>query len=380
MRTTLVLTGKFGDGMHEFVCRKDAHGEVRLYLRKSSKASGWLPEGNGMKIFRSIPIGRPPVANALEDQRWQRIRVQGTVREWFRYMTVTQEESQRIRDDWQRRFDSLPANGKMGTLPEHEQLKWEDLPRRAPRQCQAELEEYVASSTLENPPVNPVTGPGRPSHVVERELQSYQELLRARMRDSCGRAPVFQADFLFVQLPNKRIQLHRVSHGLFIDDATATDLSFSTLEYSPTPETANMGMDGDLVPTPNPEFDLAKKKRGNTITVRHHGIGRDVIKAYDVQVQAVSLPKRGDEPAQTVVRLTSLSKRRLAEIDPGYAYVPRPDDDDDGGNESDGARHGRRRGGGANRTGVRRQGVASARARVASTATANNRKGETNSP
>lgn len=50
-------TGQFGTGMHEFVLRKDHAGVVRLTCRRSSKASSWLPEGNGIQIFDSIPSG-----------------------------------------------------------------------------------------------------------------------------------------------------------------------------------------------------------------------------------------------------------------------------------------------------------------------------------
>eukprot|EP00965_Chrysotila_dentata_P082651 2727291-Pleurochrysis_carterae.AAC.1 len=38
-------TSQFGDGMHEFLMRKDESGVVRIYLRKSSQASTWVPEG-----------------------------------------------------------------------------------------------------------------------------------------------------------------------------------------------------------------------------------------------------------------------------------------------------------------------------------------------
>lgn len=94
-----------------------------------------------------------------------------------------------------------------------------------------------------------------------------------------------------------------------------------SVEYQQTPDTAEMGMDGDLVQAPNPDYDpLRKGKKGETLFLRHHGIGRNVIKAYDVQVQTVQLPKRNDLPALTVIRLTPDSKKRLAEIDPTYEY------------------------------------------------------------
>ena len=38
-------TSQHGSGMHEFYARKDSEGVVRLWMRKSSQASGWMPEG-----------------------------------------------------------------------------------------------------------------------------------------------------------------------------------------------------------------------------------------------------------------------------------------------------------------------------------------------
>lgn len=77
-------TGQFGSGMHEFVLRKDRNGDVRLYLRQSSNASTWLPDGEGYLVFRSIPTGHPSLANAHPDAKWQR----GTVTEPGRRMNA----------------------------------------------------------------------------------------------------------------------------------------------------------------------------------------------------------------------------------------------------------------------------------------------------
>lgn len=51
-------TGQYGSGMHEFYLRKDATGDVRLWLRKSSQASSWVPEGEGYKVFETVPTGQ----------------------------------------------------------------------------------------------------------------------------------------------------------------------------------------------------------------------------------------------------------------------------------------------------------------------------------
>lgn len=62
----LLTPGHFGSGMHEVLCRKDMEGQVRVYFRKSSQASNWLPEGDGMLVFKSIPEGQPPIAKMLK--------------------------------------------------------------------------------------------------------------------------------------------------------------------------------------------------------------------------------------------------------------------------------------------------------------------------
>lgn len=317
---TELRAGRYGSGMHEVMFRKDDKGEVRMWLRKSSQASNWLPEGDGYLVFKSLPTGPPAVAHAKKDREWKRSSVEATVREWYRYMTVTQEEAAQIRQSWEKRFDSLPPDGACDQLPPSEQLKWRALPRRARKRAEGPARSFrMASSTLENPPINPVTGPGRTSAQVEEDLEEYQS--EVRLRASADEpTPVFQADYLFLQLPSKPVSLHRVCNGLFIEDATAEEISFSTLEFTTTKDTSHMGLNGDLVAAENSDYTQGKK--GSTKTLRHHGVTRDAIKAYNVEVQTVRLPKTKDKAAQTVLRLTENSKQMLAKIDPDYEYIP----------------------------------------------------------
>ena len=86
-------TSQFGSGMHEFYVRKDSEGVVRLWARKSSQASGWIPEGPGMEVFKSRPAGEPPLADFVKTQsEWGRDAFEGTLRQWFRYMHVKSEQ------------------------------------------------------------------------------------------------------------------------------------------------------------------------------------------------------------------------------------------------------------------------------------------------
>lgn len=139
------------------------------------------------------------------------------------------------------------------------------------------------TNTLENPPVNPIVGPGRSSNTVRHEREAYQEHVRAQAGASGGMEAIFQADFIFVQLPNKPVQLHRVAHGLFIQDALEAELSFTTAEYTHIPQEDIPGLWGVFEPAENPTYDARDKKTG-TKFARHQNVGREVILVYDVKV------------------------------------------------------------------------------------------------
>ena len=124
-------TGQYGSGMHEFLLRKGRDGNVRLYVRKSSAASTWLPEGEGLEIFKTVPTGHPELAQpAKPDHVWQRSAVEQTVRRWSRFIFESPAETQRINEEWDARFQALPENNDINTLPEALKLKWVDLPKR----------------------------------------------------------------------------------------------------------------------------------------------------------------------------------------------------------------------------------------------------------
>ena len=77
-------TGQFGAGMHECLVRKDNQGVVRVWMRKSSKASNWLPEGPGFQLFLDNKVeGFPPQpAKMKADISWFRRDVETTIRAW----------------------------------------------------------------------------------------------------------------------------------------------------------------------------------------------------------------------------------------------------------------------------------------------------------
>lgn len=283
-------TGQYGPGMHEIIVRKDREGVVRVWFRSSSQASNWIPEGEGYPVFKTVPEGQPPIAPGRLDRKWKRYQVQDTVRRWFRFMSVDQSQAKRIRDDWEKRFRELPPDGDFSSMRDVDKLEWMDLPKQMPRRpMQFNVQDAQVSRTLENPPINPITGHGRTAADVQRERDAYQREMRDRAAGRGERLKaIFQADFLFVRLPEKGVQLHRVANGLFIQDAMEEKLSFTTVEYAHTPQEDVDGFWGTFEPALNPTYDPTDNKSG-TMYARHHNMGRDVILVYDVQVTLVQL-------------------------------------------------------------------------------------------
>lgn len=151
----------------------------------------------------------------------------------------------------------MPPNGDTTQLPPDLQLKWADLPRRDSPTLASGAQDGMSrgvhmSDTLENPPVNPITGPGRTACDVARELNSYQNFLRRTARAGSGQCaaaafPIFQSDYLLVRQEHELV-LHRVAHGMMIEDATSEDVSFTTTEYAHTPLPGVRGLFGTFVP------------------------------------------------------------------------------------------------------------------------------------
>jgi hypothetical protein len=254
------------------VLRKDRCGDVRLYLRQSSLASTWLPEGEGYLVFKSIPTGHPSLAKAHPDTKWGRGTVTDTIRQWYRYMSVSNAESAKIRADWESRFSALPTpDGDMSGLNPQMKLVWVDLPTRVSSQDGGRgRAPFISGDSMENPPVNPVTGPGRTTAEVARELTAYRTVVRAMASDA-----VFQADFLFIERPELPLALHRVVHGACLADAIAPDISFTTVAYEHHPQTGFSGFWGNFTPKENPNYDATARDTGGKF-MRYRHITRKV--------------------------------------------------------------------------------------------------------
>eukprot|EP00965_Chrysotila_dentata_P100862 3331825-Pleurochrysis_carterae.AAC.1 len=128
-------TSQYGDGMHEFLIRKDRHGVVRIVFRKSSQASTWQPEGQGLEVFKTEPTGRPCFADFKPDSAWERQTVEATVRYWLPHFAIPRDEDRTAAHaEWTSRLWELPPNLKPDNLPASQLPKWPTLPTAGPRQ------------------------------------------------------------------------------------------------------------------------------------------------------------------------------------------------------------------------------------------------------
>ena len=298
-------TGQYGTGMHEFVLRKDCNGDVRLWLRTSAQSSGWLPEGDGYLVFKSLPKGPPPLAPL--DKTWKRDVVQATVRAWFPYMRVSPQEEARIKQEWSERFACLPPDGDPEQLPADKKLRWMELPKafniRGPENDVA-ARGFLAGSRIENPEVNPVVGPGRTAAQIQAEVATY----KARMR-AMSNVALFQADFLFVKY-NTEVLLCRVAHGACLFLALEEDIAITCLAYEHHAQPGHAGFWGTFTKKKNPAYNPADSKCG-TQFVRLPNVSRDEILVYDVHVfeTASSTPGEPKELRVTTESLRALSQK-----------------------------------------------------------------------
>ena len=318
-----MCTNQYWDGAHEILLRKDIHGVVRAYFRKSSKATTWLPEGEGYPIFRtSVPPHdeAPPPARAKPDTAWNRLEIEGTIRSWYAYFTGDNQYLELVKAEWQRRFNELPQGGDTTLLPDRLKLPWEPLPKRAPRQVADDLEEYGGlSSCLENPPLNPISGPGRKPADVIKELDAYKHHMREGQCVPEGSPPaVFQADYLFGQMPGRGIALFRVCNGATLANCVDVDISFTAVEYEHTPHPeVDAGFWGTFEPLPNARYN-SEDSRSGTKFVRHLNVTREFIVLYGVETftERITVP---DRPMPiTVVRVTAATLHRLSVLRPEF--------------------------------------------------------------
>lgn len=277
-------SSQHGDGMHEFRLKKDQAGTVRLHMRKSSKASGWIPEGPGYEVFKTTP---PPISSISPapfkaDAKWERGSVEATLRRWFPLMALSESHLQKTQSEWTDRCFSLPPNMSATDLPASSRLPIPTLPVRDfdAERAAGQLRVNNPSVRLENPVVDPTHGPGRTANQVRNETAAYRDGRRAA--NITGPTPVFQADYLFIQLPGTSLALHTVCNGAYLQEAEEDSICFTTCEYEHTPGD-DPGFWGTFTKKLNDNYDPHNPKSG-TKFVRHNGVGRSCIVLYNVQV------------------------------------------------------------------------------------------------
>lgn len=205
-------------------------------------------------------------------------------------------------------------------VPEDQRPKWKELPKRFNlANCNvigSTLQRaYGGSSALENPPINPVTGFGRTSAEVHREMRAYRAALR-RKHAADEYAPVFQGDYLFVQLPSKPVCLARVVHDCCIDDALSPTITFKVSEYTHTPQAGVTGFFGTFTKKVNEYHNPQDPKRTGPKFVRIQHISRHEIVVYDVQTwldkELIRQMALDESPPEDCVRVMPSSLRALA--------------------------------------------------------------------
>ena len=311
-------TSQHGDGMHEFRLKKDVHGVVRLHMRKSSKASGWVPEGPGFEVFKSAPPGLSEVVAApfKADDVWSRKDVEATVRQWFPFMAVSDEQRCAFKQEWTGDSFSLPADMQPAQLPAAKLRAVPELPSIviAPANNSSGLAPNP-SVRLENPVVNPTFG-GAPGHRtqadVRRETGAYREVIRTAVSEF---PPIFQTDYILVQLPGIPLAVHCVCNGTLLEQATEKEMKFTTVEYSHTPQPGIPGLWGTFQKKENPTYNRLDKKSG-TKFIRHSAVGRAHVVVYSLQMFTDSSIE--GKP----LRISEESLQQLARIRPDEYAMP----------------------------------------------------------
>ena len=262
----------------------------------------------------------PPIAPAKKDAEWGRLKTEATVRAWFAFMAVSMSEMLGIRREWEARFAQLPT-GDSGTdtseIPPELHLKWPTLKSRrttptdgGPPTMDLHRPDAVQGVTgaLENPPVNPLTGLGRTPAQVKKELRAYQNWVRSTRQPFPA---LFQADYILALAPGHTLRLHRVASGLFIENATAEEICFQTVEYTQELQGAAGGFWGVFHLTYNENYNASNPKLG-PMYLRHNQMTREHVSVYNVEV--IVLPARPTRPGERPVTRIRIHANSLAEL------------------------------------------------------------------
>ena len=232
-------------------------------------------------------------------------------------MTVSDQERSTFVEEWTTACFTLPADMQPAELPQDGTLKVPELPTHAwvAANNGGAQQALSAGIRLENPVVNPVYGgaPGqRTQGDVRKETIAYREATRGA--GATGLTPIFQGDFVLIQLHGASLALHTVCNGALLEQATEEDMSFTTAEYAHSAQHGAAGLWGTFAKKTNPAYDPLDKKSGTKFT-RHSGIRRSHVVIYNVQVF---------KDSDKALRISLGSLQELARARPNDFSLPDP--------------------------------------------------------
>ena len=112
--------------------------------------------------------------------------------------------------------------------------------------------------------------------------------------------------------------MHRVAHGLCIEDNGREDISFTTVELAHRSQDGYDGFWGHFEPRENPTYDPKDSKSSKFL--RHFHVKRADILVYNVQV--FELPAPDDHPTAKLVYVATSSLRKLAAVSTAQPDIP----------------------------------------------------------
>lgn len=219
-----------------------------------------------------------------------------------------------MKEEWHRYFD-MPVDMNGAQVRDDDKLEWKPLPTHVAQGLTQDSSMHIPNPSvrLENPPVDPTFGQGRTVATRDRELAEYRAGVRAASKESNQLPPIFQADYLLVQLPGRAIALHTVSNGVMLHSASDPEMLFTTVEFEHTPQPGVQGLWGTFRKKKNPGYKADDAKSGAKF-VRHLNVSRQHVVVCNVQVWS--------DTAAKALRIHTASLHELAEARPDEHTMP----------------------------------------------------------
>ena len=89
---------------------------------------------------------------------------------------------------------------------------------------------------------------------MQRETAAYRSEQRGNAAVD-GLKPIYQGDYVLVQLPGQALTLQQVCNGVFLQDASEAEMCFTTVEHAHEPQDGVQGLWETFVKKVNPLYD-----------------------------------------------------------------------------------------------------------------------------